>query len=401
MSDPGGESPVDGEVRVAQQWVSKLPGSTDRLADLGRSWIKKARHSADPGFYLHAGACADLVLELEPDSILARELKAQVLLNGHRFTEADKFAREVLDRQPESLLALAVQVDALYELGDVDGAIAATDRLAQIKPSLASYSRVSFFQWLRGDMGNALRSAKLAIEAGSDPQNPEPQAFAMVQTATFFFQKGDYEGADEGYKKALEVFTDYAPARIGRGRVAMARGDYAAAVDQLKRAYASVPLAETAWRLGDALAAAGDAAGAERVYADVVRLGAAQDKRTLSLFYSTKNRDAAEALRLAQEEMKVRPGLYTQDALAWALYRNGKLGEAKAASDRAMRLKTPDATLLFHAGAIRISLGDRQAGAELIDLALKTSPHFDPAGAEEARKLLAENPVETANAPIR
>lgn len=392
MADPGGTTPVDTDVRAAQQWVRRVPQSTDKLVELGRAWVKKARQTADPGFYLHARACADLVLEIDPESLLARELEAQVHLNQHQFREASALANAVLEREPESLIALGVQADALYELGQIEEAMKAADKLVQLKPDLASYGRVSFFQWLIGDGGMALRSAKLAIEAGNDPDNPEPQAYALVQAANYFVLQGDYEGADEGYKKARALFTDYPPAMVGRGRVALAKGDARSAVELLRVAFAQSPLADTAWRLGDALTAAGDPEGAREAYDSVVKIGRTSDARTLSLFFSTKNRDLDEALRLAQDEMKVRPGIYTEDALAWALHRKGMHAEAKAASDRANRLKTPDPTLIYHAGAIRIALGDRQAGEELVARALKLSPEFDPTAAAEARALVATPP---------
>jgi tetratricopeptide (TPR) repeat protein len=79
----------------------------------------------------------------------------------------------------------------------------------------------------------------------------------------------------------------------------------------------------------------------------------------------------------------------TDDALAWALYRNGKLEEAKTAIDRALVHGTKDSRLLFHSGAIRVALGDRAQGKKLIETALAHNPKFDVDGAREASTLLA------------
>jgi tetratricopeptide (TPR) repeat protein len=388
MADPGGTTPVDTEVKHAQSWVLRMPRSTDKLVLLGRAWVKKARHSADPGYYLHAKAAADLAFEIDPESSLAFELLAQVLLNNHEFEEARSVAERVLAKDDESLLGLAVKTDALYELGRIDEAVKTADRMVQMKPDLASYCRVSFFQWLRGDVEAALGTIKAAIVSGNDPANPEPRAYALVQAAGYFFHMGDYEGADEGYKQALAGFPDYPPALVGRGRVALAKGDARQAAELLRTAYRASPLAETAWRLGDALSAAGDTAGAEEAYASVVRVGRGSDPRTLAAFLATTNRDPDEALELAEAEMKLRPSPYSEDVLAWALYRKGRYEDAKVASDRANALGTRDATLLYHAGAIRIALGDTQKGKELVERALALSPSFDPAAAKEARALV-------------
>jgi Flp pilus assembly protein TadD len=112
------------------------------------------------------------------------------------------------------------------------------------------------------------------------------------------------------------------------------------------------------------------------------------DRLTLALFYLAKNRDLEEAERLLRDEHSGRGGIYVDDALAFLLYRQGRLAEARTASDRALRLGTPDARLLYHAGAIRLAAGERTAGRRLLQRALRQNPVFDWTGAAEARALL-------------
>ena len=110
----------------------------------------------------------------------------------------------------------------------------------------------------------------------------------------------------------------------------------------------------------------------------------------VSLMYSTRNVQPDEALRLARAERAVRGDPYTEDALAWALYRHGKFDEARAVSDRACRLGTRDARLLFHQGAIRIAQGRAREGRERVKEALQQNPRFDLIEAAEAERLLAQ-----------
>src|SRR5258706_5860148 len=135
----------------------------------------------------------------------------------------------------------------------------------------------------------------------------------------------------------------------------MAHGDPSRAVDFFRRAHERSPLVETAWLLGDALEAEGDAQGAEAIFSRAERDGKRGDRRTLSLFYSTRDERPSDALRLAEEERATRGDPYTDDALAWALYRNGRIDEAKIAIDRARRRGTNDARLVFHQGAIYVA----------------------------------------------
>ena len=149
-------------------------------------------------------------------------------------------------------------------------------------------------------------------------------------------------------------------------------------------AHASI---EAAALLGDAQAALGDAAAADRSYASAEQLGRL-DPRSLSLFYSSRDRGPDRALELALRESGTRGGVYTEDALGWALYRNGRFSEALQHSEQALALGTRDALLWFHHGAIQLALGRRAAGEALILRALRQNPHFDPHGAAEARRLL-------------
>ncbi len=389
LQDPGGSSVADTEVRAYQAALKKRPRHVDTWVLLGRGWIRKARESADPGYYLNAKACADIVLDFAPGNPLAKNLVGQALLNDHEFAEARDVAEQILAKDAEDVTALGTLSDALLETGKYPEAVAAANRMVELKPSLPSYARASYLSWLHGDTKTALTSARFAAESGRDPGFPEPRAWTLVQAALIFWHQGDHDGAEAGFQLALKELGEYPPALVGMARVAMARGDAKRAVDLLERAHRQSPLVDTAWRLGDARAAAGDEKGAAESYSIVVKDGRKGDARTLALFYAVKNRDIDEAITLARGEMAERPGVYTCDALAWALYRKGEIKEARELADRATRLGTRDATLLYHAGAIRIAGGEREQGKKLVQEALALNPKFDPTGAPEAAKLLA------------
>jgi tetratricopeptide (TPR) repeat protein len=186
---------------------------------------------------------------------------------------------------------------------------------------------------------------------------------------------------------------------VGKARVALARSDAGRAVELLERAQAQTPLVETAWLLGDAKEAAGEAEGAKAAHLEAVRLGKQADHLMLALFHATKGRQPEEALKLARAEHEVRPNLYVEDTYAWALYRAGQLAEARAASDRALALGTKEPRLLFHAGAIRIAQGETAAGQALVKQALALNPAFDATSAAEAQGLLGKGATPSAKAP--
>jgi tetratricopeptide (TPR) repeat protein len=381
-------SAIDRRIAVLAKVAELHSERADVFVELGRAWIRKARETSDPGFFLNAGACADVALAGSPTDKLARDLKATVLLNHHQFREARDIARSILKDDPEAVSAWGSLSDALLELGELEEADRSAQRMMDLKPNLASYSRVSYFQWLAGNTGAALESARLAIDAGGDPQNAEPRAWAIVQAAMLFWHHGDYAGADAGFRQALEVVSDYPPALVGRGRVAMAEGHPTQAAAHYERAFRASPLVETAWLLGEARELTGDDEGARRAFTHAEKEGKASDRRTLSLMYSSRKTNAAEALRLAEQERATRGDVYTEDALAWALYRQGRFADAQTAIGRARRYGTKDARLLFHEGAIEKALGHETVGNQLLAAALELNPKFDVTGAAEARVLL-------------
>lgn len=387
LLDPEGNSKLDGQLRELQARAQRTPRKPEVWVELGQAWIRKARGDGKALAYRSADACAELALRLAPGDPLATDLRGLTLLNDHRFEDARRIARALVDRQPDHAPAWGTLSDALLELGRYDEAVEAAQRMMAVKPNLPSYARASYLMWLRGDSTRAKELARLAMDAGRDQRDPEPLAWVTVQAAMLFWHEGDHEGADAGFDRALAVKPGFAPALVGKARVALAQGQPSAAAALLQDALAASPLGETAALLADARRFAGDQAGAAAAEEEVFRHGREGDRRTLSLYLSTHGRDPDRALELAESERKVRQDLYTEDALAWALYRKGRLSEARAAIDRALVLGTPDARLLYHAGAIRLAAGDRAGGMALVKRALALNPGFDPTGSAEAQTL--------------
>jgi Flp pilus assembly protein TadD len=97
---------------------------------------------------------------------------------------------------------------------------------------------------------------------------------------------------------------------------------------------------------------------------------------------------AERAVILARAEREGRGDIYTEDALGWALYAAGQLEQAEQHAQRATRLGTPDALLIYHLGAIQVARGKLAEGKASLERALRQNPHFDREGAAHARRLL-------------
>jgi tetratricopeptide (TPR) repeat protein len=122
--------------------------------------------------------------------------------------------------------------------------------------------------------------------------------------------------------------------------------------------------------------------------------------RDLALFYADHDMKLDEALALAHKEFEVRHDIYTWDALAWALYKNGKYQEASDAIENALRPGVRDALLFFHAGMIAKQLGQNALAKERLQVSLSINPRFHVIYASVAMqqlKLLQDQPGLTAS----
>jgi len=385
LSDPHDGSPVGQAIREHQDRARRLPDRPDEWILVGKGWVRKARRSADPGFYVNVEACADAALHADEVSIAGLELRSLALMNDHRFAEARDIAKTIVAKDPRHVVALGTLSDALLELGQFEEGADAAQKMMDVRPDMASYSRASYLRWLQGDNANAKLFIRYALN-GREGRDPEPAAWTLVQAGMLYWSEGDYEGADAVFDEALNWVPDYPAALVGRARVALSRNQPKSAVEDLEKAYEASPLVETSWLLGDARQMLGDTEGARSEYVRAVRQGKRTDRLTLAQYYATKDLAHDEALKLIEEERGVRGGVYVDDTYAWALFRAGRIVEARVASDRALRLGTRDARILYHAGAIRLAGGDT-GGKDLIRKALSLNPKFDATGAAEAARL--------------
>jgi tetratricopeptide (TPR) repeat protein len=146
--------------------------------------------------------------------------------------------------------------------------------------------------------------------------------------------------------------------------------------------------------LGDVYARAGNAAEATKQYQLVEyigllgRINQVLHNRDLALFYADHDTKLDESLALARKEFEVRHDIYTWDALAWALYKNGKYQEASDAMDHALRPGARDALLFFHAGMIASRLGQTSLAKDRLQAALSINPQFHVIYSEAARQQL-------------
>ena len=164
-----------------------------------------------------------------------------------------------------------------------------------------------------------------------------------------------------------------------------------------------MPLPEYVIAVGEVYTAAGRAVEAQQQFdlaRAMERLYLANGVDTdleMALFAADQpqGHSPGEAIARARRALEKRPTIYAADALAWALYRDGRYAQAYAYSQQALRLGTQDALFLLHAGMIAHRLGRAGEARAYLERALSVNPYFSVRYADVAVETLASLDVET------
>ena len=390
---PAAISTVSSEIDAAQKTIEKMPNAANGFNQLAVAYIRRARETGDFSLNTNAQTAVNRALEIEPQNYDAQKLKASLLLTFHQFDEALSFGTKLQQEHPQDAFIYGVLTDANVELGNYKEAVGAVQKMVDLRPTMESYARVSYIRSLHGDAEGAIEAMTLAARI-ADPQDREAQAWCLVHLGDEYFKVGRFAEAERQYDAALKILPDYHFALAGKGRARAASNDLENAVKFYTQAQTKVPLTETVIALGDVYAKLGNAEKAKEQYTLTEfieqKLGDAADQRRLALLWADQDVKLDEALAIAKKEHNVRKDIFTADILAWCLYKKGNFQEAKAAINEAMRLKTKDARMFYHAGMIEKSLGNDKAAKEFLQKALQINPSFDLLQAEKAKTALQE-----------
>ncbi|HZC12997.1 MAG TPA: tetratricopeptide repeat protein [Thermoleophilaceae bacterium] len=366
-------------VAELERRVDADPDDVRSLTLLGLAYQQRARETGDLAFYERSARMLERALAREPRAYDAVTGLAALAASRHRFREALVLARRAVGLSKTSAAAYGILGDALVELGRYEQGFAAFDRMVALKPTAASYARVSYARELLGDTAGAVAAMELAAEA-AEP-SPEPVAWARTNLGNLHLQAGRIRAATRLYQSALARFPRYAPALAGIARAATYRSRAEEAARLYRAALEAAPVPEYAVGLGDALAAAGRADEAARAWGEADELErefarhGGRNELERALFDLDHDRDLRGALDVAREGWRKRPSIESEHVLAWALYKNGRCREARAHSIRALRLGTRDVGALLHRSLIERCLGNAREAAAFRARAFAYNPY--------------------------
>ncbi|MEW5977268.1 MAG: tetratricopeptide repeat protein [Acidobacteriota bacterium] len=371
---------------------SKTPALYTALAE---ACMRKARVFHDGASYLRAERACQKALELDTNNYAAIRLIPWVQNGQHRFDEAVPAARRACAMEPKDPWNLGNLGDALLEIGEYESAAEVIQQMVDLRPDFASYSRASYVRELFGDPAGAIEIMGMAVRAANS-RDPEQNAWSRVQLGNLYFNSGRYREARLQFQGAAEILPEYASAYVGLAKVQTAEQQFGEAVSSYRKSLAIVPTFDAVVGLGDLLIYQGKESEARKVFALLPEIEQhdrshnIQPESFLSLFQADHDLNLPEALKTLERRAAHRKDIRTMDALAWAYYKSGRYQEALAASRKAMRLGTRDASFYYHFGMIQRQLGNLAQANAALQTALRINPAFHPIHVERARNELRE-----------
>ena len=384
----------DRDIAFYQARIARDPlGARDR-AQLAGLYLQRARETGDNGDIVRAEEAArGSLANRRARNGKALAVLVNSLLGQHRFPEALAAARDLVALAPGARSVQALLGEIEMELGLYDSARATFAPLASWTRDLAVAPRLARWFELEGRNEEAhrllLQTRDNALTLHALPA--EQAAWFDFRVADLALRNGRLNEAEQALRAGLAAHAgDYRLLGL-YARLAAVRRDWRGAIDRGEQAIAQTLDPATLGVVGDAYAALGDTARAEeyyRVLEVAVSRQAGAFHRAWSLFLLDHNRRVAEVLRKAKEENAVRRDVYGWDLLAWALHKNGRDTEARAAMGQALALGTRDAMLFYHAGMIERALGNRASARRYLADALAVNPYWHPTQPDEARAAL-------------
>ena len=349
--------------------LAKDPNDIKVRLQIATIYLSEARITGEhPYYYPAVLKILDGVLYLSPNNFEATTFKASVKMSQHQFAEARTLAEAARKINPDNAYVYGVLVDANVELGFYKDAIAMSDKMQALKPSLESYSRASYLREIYGDFVGSISAMKLAVEAGMP--GSEPFCWSKKTLGHLYESTGELNKAQQQYDDILLVRPSYAFAYGGQARILKVNKQYDKALLILDKAAKIMPEFSFHEEMAEIYDLQGNHEKALDKYEEVAKMldqdaksGHAVDLELCKLY--TKSGKMDLAMKHGLIEYKKRPrNIDVNHALAVVAFKLNNFKKAKEYILVALSTGSKDPELLKDASKIDRTLANSQFGYE-------------------------------------
>jgi tetratricopeptide (TPR) repeat protein len=352
-------TPAQQRIMAAERAVAAKP-SVEAYNDLALALARRAREAADPEYYARAEHAIASSLKLGHDNFDALKMRAWVLLGKHEYADALALAETLNKRVPDDLQVYGFLTDAYVELGRYKEAEEACQWMLDLRPgNVPAFTRAAYLRELFGDIEGAIQLMTQAYER-TPPYETEDRAWLLTQLAHLARFSDRLAEAERLLQEALTLFPGYHYALAELGKVRTRQGRHDDAVVLLQQRYDAAPHPENLYDLARALDRAAKHDRARGAYTTFEKEARAESvnwdnaNRELTFYYADVAKQPARALEIAALDFARRKDVYTLDAYAWALFVNGRTGEARVVMQQALAVGIKDPDVVTRARALGV-----------------------------------------------
>ena len=292
----------------------------------------------------------------------AFELLATVLMARHAFAEAHAVAMQADSLAPATSSHLALLGEIELEMGDYETAATHFKAVYYDREQFTIGARLA--RWYevtgRADLARLFLTRAIVSVDRRDDLPREQIAWFHYRLGELELRVGRFAAADSAFQDGLRRHPDDVRVLGALSRLALAREDWARAIEYGERATGVQLDPTTLGAVSSAYQAQGDTAQAAQS-AHAMAVSALQQPgvihRAWGLFlldHGTAS-ERADVLSRARRELRDRHDVYGYDLVAWALYRNGDLAGARREMTCALSQHTQDQLLQMHAAALGVA----------------------------------------------
>jgi tetratricopeptide (TPR) repeat protein len=309
-------------------------------------------------------------------------LKANLDFKLHRMEEAERDLA-ALKRFAGNAQIVALKAGIAFQRGEYEEAKKGYRLALEKNPTWDNFVRLAYWESKFGDMDHA---DKLYAQAENEISAKEMRPYAWVELERGFLElnRGRYQKATAHYDQADKAYSGYWLAEEHRAELLGAERKFDQAVALYRKVIARAPRPEFQQALGDLFMFMGKPDQAKpwhnaalAGYLDSAARGEVHYYHHLAGFYADARQDGAEAVKWARKDIELRQNFLTQDALAWALYRDGQFAAALETMEKALASGVKDPHLFFHAAMIRLAAGRSGEGKRLLRTLSQMNPGYE------------------------
>lgn len=355
----------------------KRQGDSKQAAIAAFEQGQNAQERGDAGtaIRLYTAAIAE-----DPGLFQAYYQRAVALMSLNREAEAETDLKRVLALDPTFARAHRALGEIMLDRGATSDAIREFKRAIELDPKLARVRMLYASALLKGgDPAAAAEQLRAAIALG------EADAFTHALLGVTLERTGKQDEALAEYGRALEIDSNNATAREGRGRLFEIKGDLARAAEDYSIAYRAQPSRELALKIARLHAQAGRHQAAIQVYRVLLREKPEDFATRIELArMMAENKQVDEALKEIEPLLASRPHDPALLSLAGDLYFQEKPETAVEFYRRAVEADPKDNRARAQLGASYLRSMQYEAALPVLNDVIAREPDNYPAHASLA-----------------